>query len=61
MTADIVLFDPVRVHDLATYEKPIRYPAGVHTGLVNGFVTVEVGQHTGVRGGQIVRRATKNS
>jgi N-acyl-D-amino-acid deacylase len=56
MTADIVLFDPVRVQDLATYEEPIRYPAGVHTVLVNGFVTVEAGQHTGVRAGRILRR-----
>jgi N-acyl-D-amino-acid deacylase len=59
--ADIVLFDPVRVRDTATYEEPIRYPAGVHTVLVNGVVTVEAGQHTGIRAGRIVRRTTKNS
>jgi N-acyl-D-amino-acid deacylase len=54
--ADIVLFDPTRVRDTATYEHPIRYPEGVHTVLVNGAVTVEAGQHTGARAGQIVRR-----
>lgn len=56
--ADVVLFDPDRVRDTATYEEPIRYPAGVHTVLVNGIVTVEAGEHTGARAGQIVRRTT---
>ena len=54
--ADIVLFDPDRVSDTASYEEPIRYPDGVHTVVVNGVVTVEAGQHTGARAGQIVRR-----
>lgn len=54
--ADIVLFDPDRVKDSATFEEPIRYPIGVHTVLVNGVITVEAGEHTGVRAGQIVRR-----
>ena len=55
-TADVVLFDPARVQDTATYEEPIRYPVGVHTVLVNGAVAVEAGEHTGVRAGRIVRR-----
>jgi len=54
--ADVVLFDPDRVRDAATYEEPIRYPAGVKTVLVNGIVTVEAGEHTGARAGRIVRR-----
>jgi N-acyl-D-amino-acid deacylase len=54
--ADIVLFDPDRVEDTATYEDPIRYPIGIHTVLVNGVVTVETGEHTGARAGRIVRR-----
>ncbi|OGB91319.1 MAG: hypothetical protein A3H39_02220 [candidate division NC10 bacterium RIFCSPLOWO2_02_FULL_66_22] len=54
--ADIVLFDPDRVQDSATYEEPIRYPVGVHTVLVNGVVTVEAGEHTGVRAGRIVTK-----
>jgi N-acyl-D-aspartate/D-glutamate deacylase len=57
--ADIVLFDPDRVGDTATYEEPIRYPVGVHTVLVNGVVTVEAGEHTGARAGRIVRRTDK--
>ncbi len=53
--ADVVLFDPDHVRDTATYEEPIRYPEGVHTVVVNGVVTVEAGQHTGARAGQIVK------
>jgi N-acyl-D-aspartate/D-glutamate deacylase len=59
--ADVVLFDPEQVRDTATYEEPIRYPAGVRTVLVNGVVTVEAGEHTGVRAGCIVRRMAPNS
>ena len=54
--ADVVLFDPDRVKDTASYEDPIRYPAGVSMVLVNGAVTVEGGAHTGARAGQIVTR-----
>ncbi len=54
--ADVVLFDPDRVRDTATYEEPIRYPVGVHTVLVNGVVTAEAGEHTGARAGRIARR-----
>ena len=54
--ADVVLFDPDRIQDTATYEDPIRYPVGVHTVLVNGVVTVEAGEHTGARAGRIVTK-----
>jgi N-acyl-D-aspartate/D-glutamate deacylase len=54
--ADVVLFDPDHVRDTASYEEPIRYPEGIHTVVVNGVVTVEAGQHTGARAGQIVKR-----
>jgi len=59
--ADVVLFDPSRVRDTATYEEPIRYPVGIHTVLVNGVVTVEAGEHTGARAGSIVRRSSGNT
>lgn len=55
--ADLVVFDPARVTDTATYEDPIRYPQGVEMVLVNGVVTVEAGQHTGARAGCMVRKA----
>jgi N-acyl-D-aspartate/D-glutamate deacylase len=59
--ADVVLFDPERVWDTATYEEPIRYPVGVHTVLVNGIPTVEGAEHTGARAGRIVHRTGKGT
>jgi N-acyl-D-amino-acid deacylase len=55
--ADVVLFDPERVIDTATYEQPIRYPVGIQTVLVNGTVAVEAGEHTGARAGRVLQRA----
>jgi len=57
--ADVVLFDPDRVKDTATFEDPIRYPAGVPMVVVNGVLTVEGGAHTGARAGQIARRSPR--
>lgn len=55
--ADVVLFDPARVRDTATYEAPWGFPEGVHVVLVNGRVAVENGVPTGNRVGRVVRRA----
>ncbi|HEY6460358.1 MAG TPA: D-aminoacylase, partial [Polyangiaceae bacterium] len=45
--ADLVLFDPARVHDLATYADPRRSPEGIAHVFVNGAWTVRDGMHTG--------------
>jgi N-acyl-D-amino-acid deacylase len=60
--ADIVVFDPDMVADLATYENPHRYPAGILHVLVNGVPVVRDGEHTGARPGRVVRGpgATRN-
>ena len=52
--ADVVLFDPARVADLATYEEPHRYPAGVPHVLVNGRVVIDGGAHTGALPGEVL-------
>jgi N-acyl-D-amino-acid deacylase len=53
--ADLVLFDPAAVKDLATYEDPKQEPAGISLVVVNGQVSCEQGQHTGVGAGQMLR------
>ena len=55
--ADLVLFDPDRVRDRASYEEPIQYPDGIRYVLVNGVITVEEGEHTGARAGRVLRRS----
>jgi N-acyl-D-amino-acid deacylase len=53
--ADVVLLDPTRVADRATYEDPKQYPAGIPFVFVNGQPVVEHGQYTGGLLGQVLR------
>jgi N-acyl-D-amino-acid deacylase len=53
--ADLVLFDPERIRDVATYEDPKREPEGVHTVVVNGAIAYDRGRHTGARAGRLLR------
>lgn len=55
--ADLVLFDFQSVHDRATYADPRNAPDGFRHVFVNGAWTMKDGQHTGARGGRVLRRA----
>lgn len=44
MDADIVVFDPAEVADMATYENANQPAVGVHTVLVNGSLVVDAGE-----------------
>lgn len=50
-SADITIFDPLNVKELATYSDPMRYPEGIEYVFVNGILTVEHDRHTGARAG----------
>lgn len=52
--ADVAVFDPNRILDMATFEKPHAYAVGVEFVLVNGQVVVDRGNHTGARPGKIL-------
>lgn len=54
MWADIAIFDPDRIIDHATFEKPHQYSTGVEYVLVNGELVLERGRHTGARSGRIL-------
>jgi N-acyl-D-amino-acid deacylase len=54
--ADVVVFDPERVIDKATYEKPFQYSEGIVYVLVNGKLVLDQGKHTGERPGRALRR-----
>src|SRR4029078_4030880 len=47
--ADIVVLDPSRVADQATFEKPHAYATGVPYVIVNGVVVVSKGEQTSAR------------
>jgi dihydroorotase/N-acyl-D-amino-acid deacylase len=53
--ADLVLFDPEKVRDRATFEQPHQYAEGVEAVWVNGVETLAGGRLTGVRGGRALR------
>jgi N-acyl-D-amino-acid deacylase len=52
--ADLVIFDPKRVVDEATYEDPHRYPTAVDHVIVNGRFVIKDGQHTGSLPGRVL-------
>jgi N-acyl-D-amino-acid deacylase len=54
--ADLVVFDPGTVRDLATYTDPHRFPEGIEHVLVSGEVTIRAGHHSGARAGRVLRR-----
>jgi N-acyl-D-amino-acid deacylase len=53
--ADLVLFDPERVEDKATYQQPHQFSEGFDFVFVNGKAVVEDGSLTDARPGQILR------
>lgn len=55
MAADIVVFDPARVQDTATFDQPQQYPRGIPYVLVNGQLVVDKGEHTAAHPGRILR------
>jgi N-acyl-D-amino-acid deacylase len=54
--ADVVIFEPAKVRDTATFEQPHQYPEGIPFVIVNGVVTVDGGKFTAARGGRVLRR-----
>jgi N-acyl-D-amino-acid deacylase len=55
MYADVVVFDPQRIQENSTYEKPLQLSTGMHVVLINGVEVVHDGRHTGAKPGRIVR------
>jgi len=52
MKADLVAFDPARIADTASFEKPMQYPEGIPYVLVNGKLVLDQGKRTRERPGR---------
>jgi N-acyl-D-aspartate/D-glutamate deacylase len=55
MWADVVVFDPATVRDLATFENPNQLSRGMDYVLVNGVPVIENGEMTGALPGKVLR------
>ena len=52
--ADLLVFDPKRLKDHATYDNPRQRCTGIETVLVNGTAAIEQGICTGACGGTVL-------
>jgi dihydroorotase/N-acyl-D-amino-acid deacylase len=57
MWADVVVFDPETVRDVATFDDPNRLSEGMEFVLVNGVPVIENGKMTGALPGKVLRGA----
>jgi N-acyl-D-aspartate/D-glutamate deacylase len=53
--ADLAIFNPDTIIDLATFENPHQLSQGVEYLVVNGQLVLEQGQHTGALPGRVLR------
>jgi N-acyl-D-aspartate/D-glutamate deacylase len=55
MWADVTIFDPEKIRDLATFEKPNQLSVGMEFVLVNGIPVIENGKMTDALPGKVLR------
>jgi N-acyl-D-amino-acid deacylase len=55
LAADITIFDPATIRDLATFESPNHYSVGVRYVFVNGRAVLSDGHMTDERPGRVLR------
>ena len=57
--ADVTVFDPDTVAEVATYDDPHQYATGISTVVVNGEVVIDEAEHTGALPGRVLRRGSQ--
>ena len=55
LAADLVIFDPATIRDLATFEQPNQLSQGMEYVLVNGVPVIAAGKMTGALPGKVLR------
>ena len=56
MKADLVVFDPIRIADRATFEHPHRFPSGIKAVIVNGKIAWDGTHVSSDRSGRVLKR-----
>ena len=59
--ADVAVFNPATIRDLATYENPHQFSVGVEYVLVNGVLVLRSASLTGEKPGRVLRREVPKS
>ncbi len=54
--ADLVVFNPDKIIDCATWKDPHQYPKGIDSVIVNGQIVIREGEHTGNLPGKILEK-----
>ena len=57
MWADVVVFDPETIRDVATFENPNRLSEGMRFVLINGVPVIDEGEMTNALPGKVLRGA----
>ncbi|MCC6391216.1 MAG: D-aminoacylase [Bryobacterales bacterium] len=55
MAADLVVFDPERIQDTASFVKPLSFPEGLPYVVVNGVLAIDQEKWTGATPGKVLR------
>ena len=55
LAADLVIFNPQTVKDVASFEKPLAFPKGIPHVIVNGVAVIDAGRFTGDNPGRVLR------
>ena len=60
MVADLVIFDPNKIQDNATFTDPLLYSEGIDYSIINGVMVLEEGRYTDARPGRLLRAARES-
>lgn len=55
MWADITIFNPREIIDKATYTDPHQFPKGIEYVIINGTLTLEKGNYSGILSGKVLK------
>ena len=53
--ADLVIFNPRTIKDMATYAEPKLPPVGIEYVIINGQLAFAKGKITGIRSGKVIK------